>query len=54
MFLTWKYLSNNTRANISNAEINSVEGNARGEFSVGWIERLEVPLNEVGFKLDLE
>lgn len=54
MSLTCKYLSNNARANISNAEINSVAGNARGEFSVGWIEKLEGSLDEVGLKLDLE
>lgn len=54
MFLTCKYLSNNAKANISNAEINCVAGNARGEFSVGWIEKLEGSLDEVGLNLDLE
>lgn len=53
-FLIRKYLSNNTRANISNAEINRVAGNARVEFIASQIERLEGSLDEVGLKLDLE
>lgn len=53
-FLIRKYLSNNTRANVSNAEINRVAGNARVELSVSRIERLEGSLDEVGLKLDLE
>lgn len=33
---------------------NSAAGNPRGEFSVGWIEKLEGSLDKVGLKLDLE
>lgn len=47
-FLIRKYLSDNTRANVSNAEINRVAGNARVEFIVNRIERLEGSLDEVG------